>query len=44
MSNKEKREIYDKYGEDGLREGGGRHHGADISDLLGGVFGTGMRG
>ena len=45
LSNKDKREIYDKYGEDGLKEGGGRHHhGADLSDLLGGVFGGGGRG
>lgn len=40
LSDKQKRDIYDKYGEEGLREGGGGG-GADISDLLGGMFGMG---
>ena len=40
LSDKEKRDIYDKYGEDGLKEGGGGG-GMDISDLFG--FGGGRR-
>ena len=39
LSDAEKREIYDNYGEEGLREGGGG--GPDLSDLLGGMFGMG---
>lgn len=39
LTDPKKRELYDQYGEDGLREGGGG--GADISDLLGGMFGMG---
>lgn len=31
LSDKEKRELYDKYGEDGLKEGGGAH---GMDDLL----------
>jgi len=42
LSDKEKRDIYDKYGEDGLKDGGGPSHGMDISDLFG--FGGGMGG
>ena len=34
LSDKEKRDIYDKYGEDGLKEGGGGG-GMDINDLFG---------
>ena len=30
LSDREKREIYDKYGEDGLKEGGGGRGGGDI--------------
>jgi len=33
--------MYDQYGEEGLREGGGG--GPDLSDLLGGMFGGGGR-
>jgi DnaJ family protein A protein 2 len=33
LSDKEKRDIYDKYGEEGLKEGGGRGGGMD--DILG---------
>ena len=37
LSDKEKRELYDKYGEDGLKEGGGRGGGMDIfSQMFGG--------
>lgn len=43
LSDKQKRDIYDKYGEEGLREGGGGG-GADLSDLLGGMFGMGGGG
>lgn len=41
LSDKEKRDIYDKYGEEGLKEGGGR--GGDPSDLLSQMFGMGGR-
>jgi DnaJ family protein A protein 2 len=37
LSDPQKRQLYDEYGEEGLREGGGG--GADLSDLLGGMFG-----
>lgn len=40
LQDKEKREIYDKYGEDGLKEGGG---GGDPFDLFS-MFGGGGRG
>ena len=39
LSDPEKRAVYDKYGEEGLQNGGGG--GPDISDLLGGMFGGG---
>jgi DnaJ family protein A protein 2 len=42
LTDPKKRELYDQYGEDGLREGGGG--GADLSDLLGGMFGMGGGG
>merc|ERR1719158_1124793 len=38
LSDKEKRDIYDKHGEDGLKDGGA-HTGMDLSDLFGGAFG-----
>ena len=34
LSDKEKRDLYDKYGEDGIKEGGGAHAGG-MDDLLG---------
>jgi len=37
LSNEEKRKIYDKYGIDGLKEGGGG--GDPFADILGGLFG-----
>ena len=30
LSDKEKRELYDKYGEDGIKEGGGGGHPGDL--------------
>jgi DnaJ family protein A protein 2 len=39
LSDREKRELYDKYGEDGIKEGGGHGHGGGMEDLLGGLFG-----
>ena len=42
LSDREKRELYDKYGEDGIKEGGGGAHGMD--DLLSQMFGGGGRG
>jgi DnaJ-class molecular chaperone len=38
LSDPEKRKIYDKYGEDGLKDGGGAHASGfgDIFDLFGG--------
>lgn len=45
LSDKEKRDIYDKYGEEGLQEGGGRGGGAggfaDIFEMFGGGGGRG---
>ena len=43
LSDKEKRELYDRYGEDGVKEGGGRGGGGGMDDLLSGMFG-GMGG
>lgn len=37
----EKRELYDRYGEKGLKEGGG---GGGFDDIFGGLFGMGGRG
>ncbi len=42
LSDKEKRELYDKYGEDGIKEGGGRGGGMD--DIFGAMFGGGRGG
>lgn len=42
LSNPEKRDLYDKYGEEGLTEGGGGMGGGmDIFDILGGRMGGG---
>lgn len=41
LSNAEKRDLYDKYGEEGVREGGGGMGGMDIFDILGGRMGGG---
>ncbi|OQR92736.1 hypothetical protein ACHHYP_03304, partial [Achlya hypogyna] len=40
LSDPEKRELYDKYGEEGLQQGGGPSAGADIFSQM---FGGGMR-
>jgi len=42
LSNSEKREIYDKYGLEGLKEGGGE--GMDPFDIFGSIFGGGRGG
>jgi len=39
LSDREKRELYDKYGEEGVKEGGGGHGHGGMEDLLGGLFG-----
>jgi len=46
LYDKNKREIYDQYGEDGLKEGGGMPQGGDLFDLLrgGGRPGRGPQG
>ena len=37
MIDKEKRDIYDKYGEEGIQQGGGRPQGGDIfAQMFGG--------
>ena len=41
LSDKEKRELYDRHGEDGLKEGGG---GGGMDDILSQMFGGGGRG
>jgi DnaJ family protein A protein 2 len=44
LADPEKRELYDKYGEEGLREGGGGGGMGDIFDLFGMGGGGGGRG
>ena len=44
LSDREKRELYDKYGEDGLKEGGGGHGHGGMEDLLGMFGGRGGGG
>lgn len=39
LTDPKKRDLYDQYGEDYLKEGGGG--GADINDIFGGLFGMG---
>ena len=39
LSDREKRELYDKYGEDGIKEGGA--HAGGMDDLLSQMFGGG---
>ena len=41
LSDKEKRDIYDKYGEEGLKDGGA--HAGGMDDILGQMFGMGGR-
>lgn len=41
LSDKEKRDVYDKYGEDGLKDGGA--HAGGMDDILGQMFGMGGR-
>ena len=41
LSDKEKRDIYDKYGEDGLKDGG--RGGGGMDDIFSQMFGGGMR-
>ena len=43
LCNEEKRSVYDKYGMQGLKEGGGRGGGQDIFDMFG-MGGGGGRG
>lgn len=43
LSDPEKRDIYDKYGEAGLKEGGGMRE-SPFGDLFGGMFGGGGGG
>merc|ERR1712127_256563 len=40
LSDKEKRDIYDQYGEEGLKDGG-RGAGGGMDDILGQMFGMG---
>lgn len=42
LSNPEKKELYDRYGEQGLREGGGPGPGMD--DIFSHIFGGGLFG
>ncbi|MGH0131491.1 UNVERIFIED_CONTAM: hypothetical protein FKN15_077133 [Acipenser sinensis] len=42
LSNQEKRDLYDRYGEQGLREGGGG--GAGMDDIFSHIFGGGLFG
>jgi DnaJ family protein A protein 2 len=39
LTDKDKRDIYDKYGEEGLKEGGGRGGGGGMDDILSQMFG-----
>lgn len=42
LTNPEKKELYDRYGEQGLREGGGG--GAGMDDIFSHIFGGGLFG
>jgi DnaJ family protein A protein 2 len=43
LSDKDKRELYDQYGEEGVKQGGGGGHGDIFSQMFGGGMGGGMR-
>lgn len=44
LMDENKRKAYDRYGEEGLKEGAGAHPAGGMEDLLGGLFGMGGHG
>jgi DnaJ family protein A protein 2 len=44
LMDEDKRKMYDRVGEEGMKEGGGGGHHGGMEDLLGGLFGGGMGG
>lgn len=44
LSDKDKRDLYDKVGEEGLKEGAGGRGGGGMDDILSQMFGMGGRG
>lgn len=44
LSNEEKRSVYDRFGEDGLKEGAGGFGGHDAADIFSQFFGGGFGG